>query len=184
MGAAIERDGDGQRALLAGDEDGARAAFRRAAELYRQSWEAAPPRSYGRLVGLLKSSVLAGGGREAADYVRVVLAVQDVVSPPAAYAQSLAALIVGDDVAGRAWATQMRGGSDAFERTADALEALAEHDPVAYSAALETIVRDFEERTDHLTGVAIADTAVMLERLAAPRGIAAALQSRLLPRSR
>jgi hypothetical protein len=183
MIAAIERDGAGQRALLARDEEGARAAFRAAAELYRKSWEAAPPRSYGRLIGLLKSAILAGGGHEAAYYVRSALADEDVASPPGAYAQGLAALIAGDDEAARAWAARMRGGSDAFERTADALGALAARDPVAYAAALEAIVHDFEQRADHLTGVAIADTAVMIERLAAPRALAAAVTSPLLPPS-
>ena len=37
--AAIERDGEGQRALMAADRDAAREAFLAAAELYRQSWE-------------------------------------------------------------------------------------------------------------------------------------------------
>ena len=58
MAAAIGRDGDAQRALLAGDVNVARAAFAEAAELYRRSWEAAQPASYGRLVGMLKSAVL------------------------------------------------------------------------------------------------------------------------------
>ena len=42
MTAAVERDGEAQRALLSGDVDGAQAAFARAAELYQQSWELAP----------------------------------------------------------------------------------------------------------------------------------------------
>jgi len=42
-------------------------------------------------------------------------------------------------------------------------------------------VRDFEQRTEHLTGVAIADTALMLERLAGDRGLRAGVRSALLP---
>lgn len=183
MIAAIERDGAGQRAVLAGDPEAAGAAFAAAARLYRQSWEAAPPQSYGRLVGMLKSAILAGGGDEAAYYVRSALADEEVASPPAAYAQALAALIAGDDEAARTWAEQMRGGSDAFVRAASALEALARRDPVVYAEALEAIVRDFEQREDHLTGVAIADTALMLERLAVPRGLISAVRSPLLPPS-
>jgi hypothetical protein len=61
MTAAVERDGEGQRALLAGDRDAARSAFTAAADLYRQSWEVAPATAYGRLVGMLKAAVLAGG---------------------------------------------------------------------------------------------------------------------------
>ena len=40
---------------------------------------------------------------------------------------------------------------------------------------------DFAGRDAHLTGVAIADTAVMLEAFAAPRGMAANPPSPLLP---
>jgi hypothetical protein len=47
--------------------------------------------------------------------------------------------------------------------------------------ALAAIVRDFEERTEHLTGVAIADTALMLSELARRRGMAVAIESPVLP---
>jgi hypothetical protein len=43
------------------------------------------------------------------------------------------------------------------------------------------IVEDFEGREAHLTGVPIADTALMLERLAERRGLAAHPESLLLP---
>jgi len=42
----------------------------------------------------------------------------------------------------------------------------------AYEAALHQIVADFAAREQHLSGVAIADTALVLERLAAGRGMA------------
>ena len=72
--AAIARDGDGQRALMAGDGQGACEAFLSAADLYRQSWEEAPPGSYGRLVGMLKATVLSGDDpRQAAGYVQRAL---------------------------------------------------------------------------------------------------------------
>ncbi len=183
MVQAIQCDADAQRALIAGNVEDARAAFAAAAELYRQSWEAAPPGSYGRLVGMLKSAALAGDGPDAAGYVRRVLTGEDADSPTAAYALALAALIVGDDATAVARAAGMRCGSGAFERTADALRGLAESDQSAYAEALRTIVSDFEQRADHLTGVAIADTALMLERLASSRGITAGVESPLLPRA-
>ena len=58
MREAIAADGEAQRALLAGES--AREPLRRAANAYRASWEAAPPRSFGRLVGYAKASILAG----------------------------------------------------------------------------------------------------------------------------
>jgi hypothetical protein len=182
MASAIARDGEGQSALLAGDADGARAGFTAAADLYRRSWEAAPPKSYGRLVGMLKSAILAGGHPEGqAEYVRAALGYEGDQSPTAAYAQAVAALLVDDDEAAARWASAMRSGSDAFVRTADAITALATRDQPSYAAALASIVRDFESRSEHLTGVAIADTALMLELLAARRGITAGVHSELLP---
>ncbi len=185
MREAIERDADAQRAALAGEGDRARVAFRAAAELYRASWDAAPPGSYGRLVGMLKSALLAGDGyeEECAEYARAALGTGDPGSVTAAYAQALAAMILHDDESGCEWALQMRGGSDAFCRTADALVALADRDAAAFSHALEAIVADFAARSEHLTGVAIADTALMLERLAARCGLSASVTSPLLPRT-
>jgi hypothetical protein len=180
---AIEQDGAGQRALLEGDETAAGLAFRAASELYRRSWEAAPPRSYGRLVGMLKSAILAGDGdREAAAYVTET--VSDAGgSPAAAYALALAALVEGDGVSASESCAVMRGGGEAFERTAEAIDALASGERDRYAIAVREIVRDFEQRSAHLTGVAIADTALALERLAARRGLAAGVQSELLPAS-
>ena len=183
MGGAIERDGAAQRLLLAGDVDGASAAFAQASDLYRQSWEVAPPASYGRLVGMLKSAVLAHRGEEqqAAEYARAALEDAGDDSATAAYALAIAALIVGDDDGALRYAAQMRAGSDAFVRTADAVAAIAAGDRSAYAEEIGAIVRDFETRSNHLTGVPIADTALMLERLAARRGLSGSVESPLLP---
>ncbi len=179
--AAIERDGNAQRELLEGHLDAAHAEFAAAADLYRQSWEVAPPRAYGRVVGMLKSSVLAGGGEEQAEFARAALADADLESATANYGRAIAALIAGDDEDAQAWAARLREVPDAFARTGEAIAALAAHDDARYDAALEAIVRDFEERSAHLTGVAIADTALMLETLAGRRGMAATIESPVLP---
>jgi hypothetical protein len=181
MTTAIERDAEGQTALLAGAGEAARTAFAAASESYRRSWEAAPPASYGRLIGMLKSAVLAGQGREQAAYARAAIDSEDAASPAAAYALAIAALLLGDVAAAQRSAATMRGGSEAFIRTADAIAAIAADDAEAYACALSAIVRDFEQRSEHLTGVPIADTALMLERLAAARGITGGMQSELLP---
>jgi hypothetical protein len=184
MTAAIEHDGAAHRALFSGDRDAARGEFARSAELYRRSWETASPTSYGRLIGMLKSAVLAGGGEDEAAYATRELREDRSESQAAAYARALAALIGGDDAGASRWAARMRGGSDAFDRTADAIDALARRDRNDYGDAVGEIVRDFEQRADHLTGVAIADTALMLQELAARRGIAAELESPVVPRGR
>jgi hypothetical protein len=179
--AAIERDGEAQQAMFGSDEERARVAFLEAAELYRRSWEEAPPGSYGRLVGMLKSAILAGEGAEQARYVEARLGDEGSDSPTASYARAVAALTLGDDAAAEAWSRQMRAGSEAFARTADAITALATGAGEDYATALRSIVEDFERRADHLTGVPVADTALMLQRLAAPRGLSAQLTSPVLP---
>lgn len=180
MAAALKLEATAQRAALAGDQEAAQHAFLAASERYRASWDSAPPGSYGRLIGMLKATILGGGSgdREAA-YVREQLAGED--SPAACYARAIAALIEGEDDLARRLAARMRGGSDAFERTADALLALADGDAESYRSALEAIVHDFESRTEHLTGVAIADTALMLDRLARRRDMAITVESPLFP---
>jgi hypothetical protein len=181
MTAAVERDGAAQQALLSGDVAAARLAFAEAAELYRRSWDEAPPTAYGRLVGMLKSAVLAGDGADEATYAREALAEADPESVTAAYARALAALILADDGEADSGARRMLAGGEAFARTAEAIGAIAASDPTRYEAALIAIVRDFEARSEHLTGVAIADTALVLATLAARRGIVAAVQSPVLP---
>src|SRR5215217_6264742 len=135
MEAAIRLDGEGLRALLSGDTAGGRERLLEAAERYRASWELAPPRSYGRLVGMLKAAVIAGDAAGSAAYARE--AVPEADSPPSSYVRALAA-----------------------------------RDGEAYTAAVRAIVSDFEGRDEHLTGVPVADTALMLETLAEPRGLA------------
>jgi uncharacterized protein len=173
MREAIAADGEAQRALLAGRD--AREALRRAAASYRASWEAAPPRSYGRLVGYAKAAILAGD--DPAPYVREQIKEAD--SPPAHWALALAALSAGDDAT--AHADGMREGSEAFGRAADAVTALSARDREGFARAIAAIVSDFEQRDTHLTGVAIADTALVLDRIAERYALASHPLSALLP---
>ena len=64
-----------------------------------------------------------------------------------------------------------------------ALAALGDGDAAAYAAALEEIVADFAARDRHLSGVPVADTAMVLERLAEPLGMAARPPTPLIPPS-
>ena len=176
----VAADGLAFRALFDGRPDEARERLREAAALYRRSWELAPPRSYGRLVAYLKSAVLAGDGPDAAAYARNALGgVCD--SPTSCYALALAALAAGDDAAAADAAERMREGDGAFDRAAEALAALAAGDGERYRRAVGAIVRDFEGRDAHLTGVPVADTAMLMEALARPRGLAAEPESPLIP---
>lgn len=179
--SALEAEAEAQRLAMNGAQEDSHRVFLQAVEHYRRSWELASATSYGRLVGMLKAAILAGDAGAAARYVRTALDPEPEASATAAYALALAALVEDDDVdAGRRTAA-MRGASEAFERTADAIDALAARDDAGYAEALGAIVRDFEQRPEHLTGVPIADTALVLERLAARRGMSSGVTSPLLP---
>lgn len=180
MLAAVAREAEGQQLLLDGHAEAGAAIMLDAARLYRESWVAAPPESFGRLIGLMKAVIIAGDAEEAAAFTRSELP-DPPPSAPAAYALALACFVSGEDAAAAAATVTMRGSSPAFARTADAIVALARGDQDAYGQAIAAIVTDFETRTDHLTGVPIADTALMLERLAEPRGLAVHPESPLLP---
>jgi len=183
MLAAVAAEKEAHEALLAGEPEMARAAYRLAVARYRASWALAPPRSYGRLVGLLKAAVLAGAARPAADEVRAALDGDNDAdgSPVASYVLAVAALALDDNDAVAAHADVMDGAGEAFQRTARALRALAAGDTDEYGEALAAIEADFAARSEDLTGVRIADTAVMLELLADERGLKAQLASPLMP---
>jgi hypothetical protein len=180
MAEGIRADGEAFRAMFDGRPEDARALLREAAGRFRASWEAAPPRSYGRLVAYLTSSVLAGDAPGAAAYARAQLE-GACDSPTSCYALAIAALAEGDDAAAAAAAEAMREGGDAFARAAEALAALAARDQARYRDAVSAIVADFETRDAHLTGVPVADTALLMEALAGARGMAARPRSPLMP---
>ncbi|HEY5316780.1 MAG TPA: hypothetical protein VIJ20_02285, partial [Solirubrobacteraceae bacterium] len=145
-----------------------------------ESWELASPTAFGRLIGMLKAAVIAGDASSAAAYARTQLP-DPVETPPASYALAIAALVEYDDATARAAIAVMRTGSPPFVRAAEAIEGLVEADEDRYAAAVGAIVTDFEGREEHLTGVPIADTALMLERFASARGMACSPVSPLLP---
>lgn len=182
MAEAVEREAQAQRMLMSGERAASGPAFLGAAQLYRRSWESAPPASYGRLVGMLKAAVLGGEAEQAARYALDALGPHRLDSPTSAYAGAIAALVLEDDAAAAECAQLMPPGGEAFARTARAITALAQRDANGYRAALEEIVRSFEEREVHLTSIPIADTAVMLEAFAERRRLAARPSSVVLPR--
>ncbi len=65
---------------------------------------------------------------------------------------------------------------------AAALDALAARDAAAYRNAAASVLASFESRQEFLDDLPVADTVLVLELLAAERGIAAKFRSGLLPR--
>lgn len=166
--AALAAERVGQQHLLDGDAPGAHAYMRAAAEAYMASFPLAKPGSWGRLIGAVKAGVLAG---DATSYATRASALRGDTAdtPPACYLGALCAVVLGDDDQALRLAPGMREGGPAFSRAADGIEAIARGDSAGLRHAAEQIEADFAARDAHLTGVPIADTALMLRAIAAGR---------------
>jgi hypothetical protein len=167
---------------LMGGGDG-REWFARAAERYRESWDDAPPGSWGRPIGALKARILAGDWDGAAADARWALdaGAAGAESPIGRYAAVLASLVLGEWDDARVHADYARTHDDFPTDVGDALAYIAAEDVLGYVDAVESVLESFRTRTEYLEGVPVADTVLVLQALAARRGMAAQLQSDLLP---
>jgi hypothetical protein len=64
---------------------------------------------------------------------------------------------------------------------ADALAFVAAEDVVGYAEAIEAVLESFETRDTYLEDMPVADTVLVLQALAARRGMVVELESELLP---
>jgi hypothetical protein len=169
--------------LMGGNTESAREWFARAAERYRESYEHAPPASWGRPIGILKARVLAGDWAGAAADARWTLeqGAAEAESPIGRYAGCLALLIVGRDGEARAIADGLRTNADFPSHVGDALAMIAAQDPVGYTDAIEAVLESFATRDEYLEDLPVADTVLVLQALAGRRDLAAELSSPLLP---
>jgi hypothetical protein len=175
--------GAGLALLMAGNRDAADAWFHRAAERYRESFADAPPESWGRPLGALKALVLADDWPAAEDAARWALdeGAAATESPIGRYAAALALLVLGDDVQARVHADAIRIREDFPHDVGDALACLAAQDVVGYTEAVESVLASFENRDEYLEDLPVADTVLVLQALARPRGLEVTLESPLLP---
>jgi hypothetical protein len=154
-----------------------------AADRYRESWPTAPAGSWGRPIGAMKSRLLAGDAERAREEARWALeaGAAESESPIGRYAATLAALVNGEDARAGELAAGIRDRDDFPRPVADALTAVAAADGDRYEDAIRTLLADFESRSDFLEDVPVADTVLVLQALAAERGIVVALGSPVLP---
>jgi tetratricopeptide (TPR) repeat protein len=174
--------GAGLARLMAGDTEEARQWFARAVERYRESYELAPPESWGRPIAILKARILAGDWDDAESDARWTLeqGTVDAESPIGRYAATLALLVLGHDEEARVLADGLRSHDDFPAPVADALAYIAADDPLGYIEAIEAVLESFETREDYLEDLPAADTVVVLQALAARRDMAVELSSPLL----
>jgi len=176
--------GAGLALLMQGRGGEAREWFDRACDRYRESWQHAPPGSWGRPIGVLKARVLAGDWEGAEGDARWALdeGAAGADSPIGRYAAALAFAVLGEWTDLRAAADDLRMNDDFPADVADALAAIASPDPIAYVEAVESVLESFETREAYLEDLPAADTVLVLQALAGRRGLAPApLESELLP---
>jgi hypothetical protein len=169
--------------LMLGRRDEGDAWLVRAADRYRESWPDAPPGSWGRPIGAMKSRLIAGDLEGARGDARWALDADaaESESPIGRYAAVLARLVLGEDAAARQLVSTLRGRDDFPSTVAESVAGLSTGDPRSYETAIQTLVEDFEGRTEFLEDVPVADTVLALQVLAAERGLSVSLASPLLP---
>lgn len=169
--------------LMDGDDLVAKQWLARAAERYRESFRGAPPGSWGRPIGAIKSRILAGdwAGADTDAHWALDEGAATADSPIGRYAACLALLVLGRWEEARVLADGLRTHEGFPRPVGDALAFIAADDPVGYAEAVDDILESFETRTEYLEDVPVADTVIVLQALAARRGIDVALESDLLP---
>lgn len=175
--------GAGLALLMQGDREEASEWLHRAAEVYRESLADAPAGSWGRPIGAMKALVLSDdwdAAEEAAAWT-LEYGAADAESPIGRYAAALALLILARDSEAVAHADAIRTQEDFPKDVGDALAFIAAQDVVGYIYAIESVLESFETRDEYLEEIPVADTVLVLQALAARRGIAAELSSPLLP---
>jgi hypothetical protein len=168
---------------MGGNTAAAREWFALAVGRYRESWDDAPPGSWGRPIGMLKADLLAGdwdGAARDADWT-LGLGAAEAESPIGRYAACLALLVLGRDEDARALADGLRAHEGFPSDVGDALATLAAQDVVGYVEAVESVLESFESRHEYLEDLPVADTVLVLQAFATRRGMTAELSSPLLP---
>jgi hypothetical protein len=175
--------GAGLALLMLGRPDEAAAWFEQAARCYRESFADAPPESWGRPIGAVKALVLAGDWPAAEEAARWTLSTgaAEAESPIGRYAATLGLLVLGRDDKARPHADAIRTRDDFPTPVGDTLAFLAAQDVLGYTEAVEAVLESFETREEYLEEMPVADTVLVLQALAARRGMAAELRSPLLP---
>jgi hypothetical protein len=180
---AMAAGGAGLARLMQGRRGEAAGWFARSAERYRESWAGAPAGSWGRLIGAVKSRILAGDWTGAGNDAAWALEQSpgDAPSPIGRYAAALASLTLGEEGEARRLASELQDAEDFPAPVAAALVALAAGEREAYAEAVAQVLESFEVRETYLEDIPVADTVLVLEALAARRGLASGVRSPLLP---
>ena len=153
--------------LMEGDQAGASEWLTRAAERYRESWDAgAPPDAWGRPIAAMKALLIADNACDKLSLAALWAldaGAAEAESPIGRYAGTLALLVLGrnDEAATVAATLDAPFPAD----VAAALRALAAGNTEAFAAAVGDVRRSYEERDGYLEDLPVPDTALALEAL-------------------
>ena len=148
--------------------------LRRAAARWRESWDAGEGRdAWGRPIGALKASLLAGDDAAVDELAHWTLEQGSATaeSPIGRYAGALALLSLARWPEARHVAETLRERDDFPRDVAAALAFIAADDVVGCTEAVDSVVESFETREEFLEDIPVADTALVLQLLAARRGL-------------
>jgi hypothetical protein len=125
----------------------------------------------------MKSLLLAGDDATEAARWALDAGAPESASPIGTYAGVLAYLVLRKDDDARTLGEMLRGRADFPQAVAGGVVAIAAADHASYVQAIEDLLDDFEQRTDFLEDVPVADTVLVLQRLAADRDLAIELRA-------
>ena len=154
--------------LMLGDEPGGREWLVRAAERYRESWDAeASPQAWGRPIAAMKALLIAGADARGAAEWAIAMGAADAESSIGRYAGALGLVVLGRNGEAAEVAETL---DDPFPAdVAAALRALAAGDAGAFAVAVADVRKSYENRDGYLEDVPVPDTALALEALATQR---------------
>jgi hypothetical protein len=130
----------------------------------------------------MKALLIAGDDASEAARWAIDAGAPQAASPIGRYAATLAFLVLGQDVEARMAAETIVDRDDFPKDVADGVLMIAGLDRTDYAVAVENVLDSFEQRADFLEDCRVADTVIVLQTLAAARGMAVDLpDSELLP---
>jgi|SRR5579862_1119482 len=153
--------------LMLDDRAASREWLLRAAERYRESWDAgAPPDAWGRPIAAMKALLIADNACDKlslAAFWALDAGAAEADSAIGRYAGTVALLVLGRNEE----ATQVAATlAEPFPAdVAAALRALAAGDGEAFAVAVADVRQSYEERVGYLEDLPVADTALALEAL-------------------
>ena len=150
--------------LMDGDKTGATEWLVRAAERYRESWDAGEATvAWGRPIAAMKALLIAGEDARGAAEWALDVGAAEAESSIGRYAGTLALLVLGRDAEAAEVAASL---GDPFPAdVAAALRALAIGDRDAFAAAVADVRKSYENRDGYLEDIPVADTALALDAL-------------------